>query len=163
MIERYSLPAMKAIWEQRNKYQKWLDVEIAVAEGLAEFGYIPKDAPAKIKSGAKFDVARILEKEWGEMRYIPIIIPGKRVVGEIAGGIVTVVIPLMIAVGCGEKRPVIPKLDCLAAPLVPELRHPYGCIRPHVGICKHGLCAAIVCEPAGGIRRLGAAVLVKRF
>ncbi|HEY3297793.1 MAG TPA: adenylosuccinate lyase [Armatimonadota bacterium] len=63
MIERYSLPKMNSIWEQKNKYQKWLDVEIAVAEGLAEYGYIPKDAPAKIKAGAKFDVKRILEIE----------------------------------------------------------------------------------------------------
>ncbi|MHB0913339.1 MAG: adenylosuccinate lyase [Armatimonadota bacterium] len=63
MIERYSLPRMKSIWEQHNKYQKWLDVEIAVAEGLAEYGYIPKDAPAKIKKDATFTVDRCLEIE----------------------------------------------------------------------------------------------------
>jgi len=63
MIERYSLPEMKAIWEQQNRFQKWLDVEIAVAEGLAEYGYIPKDAPEKIRAGAKFTVERILEIE----------------------------------------------------------------------------------------------------
>jgi adenylosuccinate lyase len=63
MIPRYSLPQMKSIWEQNNRFQKWLDVEIAVAEGLAEYGYIPKDAPGKIKSGAKFTVERILEIE----------------------------------------------------------------------------------------------------
>lgn len=63
MIGRYSLPKMKAIWEQHNRYQKWLDVEIVVAEGLAEYGYIPKDAPAKIKAGAKFTVERVLEIE----------------------------------------------------------------------------------------------------
>lgn len=63
MIERYSLPQMKAVWAQQNKFQKWLDVEIAVAEGLAEYGYIPRDAPAKIRAGAKFTVDRILEIE----------------------------------------------------------------------------------------------------
>lgn len=63
MIERYSLPKMKSIWEQHNKYQRWLDVEIAVAEGLAEFGYIPKEAPVKIKSDATFTVERCLEIE----------------------------------------------------------------------------------------------------
>lgn len=63
MIPRYSLPKMKAIWDQHNRFQKWLDVEIVVAEGLAEYGYIPKDAPAKIKAGAKFTVERILEIE----------------------------------------------------------------------------------------------------
>ncbi len=63
MIPRYSLPLMRAMWEQHNRFQKWLDVEIAVAEGLAEYGYIPKDAPAKISAGAKFTVERILEIE----------------------------------------------------------------------------------------------------
>lgn len=63
MIERYALPQMKAVWEQQNKFRKWLDVEIAVAEGLAEYGYIPKDAPAKIKASARFTVERILEIE----------------------------------------------------------------------------------------------------
>lgn len=63
MIERYSLPKMKAIWELENKYQKWLEVEIAVAEALAEYGYIPRDAPAKIKANAHFTVERCLEIE----------------------------------------------------------------------------------------------------
>lgn len=63
MIERYSLPRMKGIWEQQNKCQRWLDVEIAVAEGLAEYGYIPKEAPPVIKANAKFTVERMLEIE----------------------------------------------------------------------------------------------------
>ncbi|MCL6519396.1 MAG: adenylosuccinate lyase [Armatimonadetes bacterium] len=63
MIDRYSLPKMKAIWELENKYQKWLEVEIAVAEALAEYGYIPKDAPSKIKAKARFTVERCLEIE----------------------------------------------------------------------------------------------------
>ena len=63
MIPRYSLPKMKAIWDPHNRFQAWLDVEIAVAEGLAEYGYIPKDAPEKIRAGAKFTVERILEIE----------------------------------------------------------------------------------------------------
>ena len=63
MILRYSLPKMRAIWDQHNRFQAWLDVEIAVAEGLARYGYIPADAPAKIKAGAKFTVERILQIE----------------------------------------------------------------------------------------------------
>ncbi|MHB1457208.1 MAG: adenylosuccinate lyase [Armatimonadota bacterium] len=63
MIERYSLPRMKGIWEQQNKCQRWLDVEIAVAEGLAKYGYIPKEAPPVIKANAKFTVERMLEIE----------------------------------------------------------------------------------------------------
>lgn len=63
MIDRYSLPKMRTIWELQNKFEKWLEVEIAVAEGLAEYGYIPKDAPAKIRVGATFTVERIAEIE----------------------------------------------------------------------------------------------------
>ncbi len=44
MIERYTLPEMGAIWSQQNKFQKWLDVEIAVCEVHAEDGTIPTDA-----------------------------------------------------------------------------------------------------------------------
>ena len=32
MIERYTLPEMGALWSLQNKFQKWLDVEIAVCE-----------------------------------------------------------------------------------------------------------------------------------
>lgn len=63
MIERYSLPAMKAVWGEENKYQAWLDVEIAACEAHAELGVIPKDAMAEIKKNARFDVDRVLEIE----------------------------------------------------------------------------------------------------
>src|ERR671927_1448526 len=32
MIERYTLPEMGALWSEQNKFQKWLDVEVAVCE-----------------------------------------------------------------------------------------------------------------------------------
>jgi adenylosuccinate lyase len=63
MIERYTLPEMGAIWSQQNKFQKWLDVEIAVCEVHAEDGIIPADALAEIKSRAAFTVERISEIE----------------------------------------------------------------------------------------------------
>jgi len=63
MIERYTLPEMGAIWSQQNKFQKWLDVEIAVCEVHAEDGIIPPDALAEIKSKAAFTVERIGEIE----------------------------------------------------------------------------------------------------
>jgi adenylosuccinate lyase len=50
---------MGAIWEEQNKYQRWLDVELAVTETLAEDGTVPKNAAAEIKAKAKFSVARI--------------------------------------------------------------------------------------------------------
>ena len=63
MIERYTLPEMGAIWSLQNKFQKWLDVEIAVCEVHAEDGVIPRDALAEIKSKAAFTVERINEIE----------------------------------------------------------------------------------------------------
>jgi adenylosuccinate lyase len=63
MIERYTLPEMGAIWSQENKFQKWLDVEIAVCEVHAEMGTIPKSAVDEIKQKAAFTVDRISEIE----------------------------------------------------------------------------------------------------
>jgi len=54
---------MGMIWEDRNKYQRWLDVEIAVTETLAEQGIIPKDVAAEIKTKAAFSVNRINDIE----------------------------------------------------------------------------------------------------
>ena len=63
MIERYTLPEMGTIWSQANKFQKWLDVEIAVCEVHAEMGTIPAHAVAEIKAKAAFTVERINEIE----------------------------------------------------------------------------------------------------
>ena len=63
MIERYTLPEMGAIWSLQNKFQKWLDVEIAVCEVHAEDGIIPPDALREIKSKAAFTVERVNEIE----------------------------------------------------------------------------------------------------
>src|SRR5437588_1981660 len=61
MIDRYTLPEMGALWSEETKFQKWLDVEIAVCEVHAEMGMIPGDALEHIKSRAKFSVERINE------------------------------------------------------------------------------------------------------
>ena len=63
MIERYTLPEMAKLWSLETKFQKWLDVEIAVCEVHAEGGVIPADALADIKSKASFTVERINEIE----------------------------------------------------------------------------------------------------
>ncbi|MBI4843039.1 MAG: adenylosuccinate lyase [Nitrospirae bacterium] len=59
MIPRYSRPGMAKIWEPENKYQKWLDVEIAACEAWVKRGAIPKKSLAVIKKRAKFSVERI--------------------------------------------------------------------------------------------------------
>jgi adenylosuccinate lyase len=63
VIERYSRPEMTRIWEPENRYRKWLDIEIYACEAHAEMGAIPRDAVERIKSRAKFDIARIDEIE----------------------------------------------------------------------------------------------------
>ena len=63
MISRYSRPEMAQIWSLKNKYQKWLDIEILVCEAWAKKGVIPKEALAKIKEKASFSVERIAEIE----------------------------------------------------------------------------------------------------
>src|SRR5438045_6064177 len=63
MIDRYTLTEMGALWSEETKFQKWLDVEIAVCEVHAEMGTIPRDALEQIKSRAKLSVARINEIE----------------------------------------------------------------------------------------------------
>jgi adenylosuccinate lyase len=63
MIERYTLPEMGALWSEQSKFQKWLEVEIAVCEVHAEMGTIPSEALEQIKKGAKFSVERISEIE----------------------------------------------------------------------------------------------------
>jgi len=63
MISRYTRPEMGRIWEDENRFAKWLDVEIAVCEAMAEDGLIPKEALENIKKKARFSVDRILEIE----------------------------------------------------------------------------------------------------
>jgi len=57
------LPEMGALWSEQSRFQKWLEVEIAVCEVHAEMGTIPTEALEQIKSRAKFSVERISEIE----------------------------------------------------------------------------------------------------
>ena len=63
MISRYTRPEMGRIWEPENLYAKWLEVEIAACEAMAQEGLIPEGALENIKKKAAFSVGRILEIE----------------------------------------------------------------------------------------------------
>lgn len=55
---------MNDIFEEKNKYRKWMLVEYALAKAWATIGKIPKDAPAKIKNAIdKVKPERITEIE----------------------------------------------------------------------------------------------------
>ncbi len=63
MIERYTYPEMKQLWEAENRYRKWLDIEILACEGWASIGRVPAEAVEVIREKARFDLARIREIE----------------------------------------------------------------------------------------------------
>ena len=49
MIDRYTTPAMTAIWSRQAKYEVWRDVEIAIVKAHAKLGDIPADAVEKVE------------------------------------------------------------------------------------------------------------------
>jgi adenylosuccinate lyase len=63
LIPRYTREEMGRVWNDANKYAKWLEVELAATEALAEAGLVPKQAAATSRARAKVDVARIHELE----------------------------------------------------------------------------------------------------
>ncbi|HEY1241714.1 MAG TPA: adenylosuccinate lyase [Bryobacteraceae bacterium] len=63
MIPRYTRPEMGRIWTDQNRFQQWLEVELAASEALAELGVVPQDAARLLREHAAFDVARIFEIE----------------------------------------------------------------------------------------------------
>ena len=63
MIDRYVTEQMKPIWTDQNRFQAWLEVEIAAVEGWSKLGEIPAEDAKLIAQNAKFDVAEIAEIE----------------------------------------------------------------------------------------------------
>ncbi|HXS98235.1 MAG TPA: adenylosuccinate lyase [Candidatus Limnocylindrales bacterium] len=65
MIPRYTRPEMGRIWSDQNRFQQWLEVELAATETLADLGVVPPDAALALRQHAGFDVRRIhdIEKE----------------------------------------------------------------------------------------------------
>ena len=68
MIDRYSYPEMRALWAPENRYRKWLEVELLVAEGWAEIGRIPKEAAQALRANGdrllapEFDFAAVVHR-----------------------------------------------------------------------------------------------------
>ena len=63
MIERYSRKQLTDIWSEENKYQIWLDVEVAAAEAMEKMGTIPKGVASIVRKKAKINVKRIHQIE----------------------------------------------------------------------------------------------------
>src|SRR4030095_2660394 len=63
LIPRYTREEMGRVWSDANKYSKWLEVELAATETLAEAGQVPAEAAVALRAKAKVDAARINELE----------------------------------------------------------------------------------------------------
>jgi adenylosuccinate lyase len=63
LIPRYTRPEMGAVWTDQNKFQQWLEVELAASEALAEMGVVPASDAVLLRQHAGFDVERVFEIE----------------------------------------------------------------------------------------------------
>ena len=63
MILRYSRKEMSNIWNEENKYQIWLNIEIAAAQAMENLKIIPRGVVKKVKKKAKINVDRIYKIE----------------------------------------------------------------------------------------------------
>mgnify|MGYP001211736729 CR=1 FL=1 len=59
MIERYSRKELTDIWSEKNKYEIWLEVEVAAAQAMEKLGHIPRGVSSVVKKRAKINVKRI--------------------------------------------------------------------------------------------------------
>jgi adenylosuccinate lyase len=62
LIERYSPPAIRAVWSDQHRFELWLRIEVLACEAWATLGRIPESALPKISRGT-FDLAKIAEVE----------------------------------------------------------------------------------------------------
>jgi adenylosuccinate lyase len=65
MIDRYTTPAMSAIWSREAKYQTWQAVEVAIVDAHAAEGAVPDSSVQVIHERAAFTLDRCdeIEKE----------------------------------------------------------------------------------------------------
>jgi adenylosuccinate lyase len=63
VIQRYTRAELAEIWSDEGRYRRWLEVELAVCDVLAERGTIPRQAVATIRARAAFDAGRVAEIE----------------------------------------------------------------------------------------------------
>ena len=63
MIPRYTLPEMGAVWTDLARFERMLDVELAVCRAQVRRGLVPPDVLAAIEAKARVDVDRIAEIE----------------------------------------------------------------------------------------------------
>jgi adenylosuccinate lyase len=63
MIERYTRPAMGALWSDEAKFARWLEVELGLLQVLEARGEIPPGTAATVRTKARYERGRIDELE----------------------------------------------------------------------------------------------------
>src|ERR1700733_15875429 len=63
MIARYTRPDMGRIWSDQGRFERWLEVELAASDTLAETGIVPREAAAAIRERARVNAERITQIE----------------------------------------------------------------------------------------------------
>ena len=68
--DRFGSPAMRALWDDRATLQRWLDVEVALAEVEAEIGIVPRSVTREISRKARIEnldlraLKRAFDRTW---------------------------------------------------------------------------------------------------
>ena len=65
MIPRYSRPELTTLWEDKYRFELWLEIELAACEAMEQAGTVPAGTGQTVRAaaGGKLDPARILEIE----------------------------------------------------------------------------------------------------
>jgi len=50
---------MAQIWEPKNKFNIWLDIEIYAAQAMEKFKIIPRGVASKVRKKSKINIKRI--------------------------------------------------------------------------------------------------------
>src|ERR1700726_1869504 len=87
---RVADPGIRALYKQENRWQAWLDVEVALAHAQAELGIIPQEAATAIARAARLDLLDRQRIDEGFARtghtIVPLVWELAGVVGEPYGG-----------------------------------------------------------------------------
>src|SRR5207253_4089389 len=87
---RVSDPGIRALYKQENRWQAWLDVEVALAHAQAELGIIPAEAAEAIARAARLERLDRQRIDEGFARtghtIVPLVWEMARVTGEPHGG-----------------------------------------------------------------------------
>src|SRR5882672_2810868 len=87
---RVSDPGIRALYQLENRWQAWLDVEVALARAQAELGIIPAEAAEAIAARARLELMDRKRIDEGFARtghtLVPLVWELGRVVGEPHGG-----------------------------------------------------------------------------